>query len=370
MKHGTPPIAALIGALLAFAAPFTAPAAELFTNVYVVPATFPLWDGGEGEKKPAGEDAAERSAKEILKSFGIAFPEGASAIYNRQTSQLIVRNTEGQMRLVETVIDSLRPKSDQPVDPNLRVDVPADRRLAEKEPKAAAGEQQIRFTLREVTLPRGKESEMVDRDAAGIAGVFTDPQFQLLMRQLEDRADLEILSTPEVVVSSGQPALIEVGERRWGLTGQMGPDGYTIDVGCHFLKPGEPWGAEESGKRVAEAKVAIWEGQTICYATPLNEKQVRVTFVSAAAIKPETGAPAAPAHADFLLKSDERLIIVEVKKGDSLFSIAQEHGTSVGRIKSVNRLGADLVRVGHRLLIPVAIDQKGPEVAASKGTSL
>ena len=41
-----------------------------------------------------------------------------------------------------------------------------------------------------------------------------------------------------------------------------------------------------------------------------------------------------------------------VKKGDTLFSLSKRYGTSVSRLKSVNGLGSDLIRIGQTLRIP------------------
>jgi len=102
--------------------PISTPDQDLFTNVYVVPPTF-LSTGGGGGGDGGGGGAADpfadpveagggivggrQTAKQILESAGISFGTGASAIYNAGTSQLIVRNTQDQMELVEAFIESI-----------------------------------------------------------------------------------------------------------------------------------------------------------------------------------------------------------------------------------------------------------------------
>lgn len=90
---------------------------NLYTNVYVVPQDFQTSEIPSREPddvkstETAGEKATRlsgRTAIDILKSAGISFPNGASATYNRNTSKLIVRNTEDQMKLVEAFIDWVR----------------------------------------------------------------------------------------------------------------------------------------------------------------------------------------------------------------------------------------------------------------------
>lgn len=78
--------------------PLTAPPlTELYTNVYQVTPDF---------LKSGGKEAT--TVLEILKNAGITFPEGASAIFNPETSQLIIRNTADQMELVEAYMLSLK----------------------------------------------------------------------------------------------------------------------------------------------------------------------------------------------------------------------------------------------------------------------
>ncbi|MCB1093594.1 MAG: LysM peptidoglycan-binding domain-containing protein, partial [Verrucomicrobiae bacterium] len=254
---------------------------------------------------------------------------------------------------------------------------------------------------------------------------------------------------------------------RWGVLGTVGADGFTADIEIYLPEPDEKW---LEGDRIVpspRASVTIWDGQTIVYSTPIDDKTCRVVFVTAKLIQPapikrvtdrqpadltpeqqdairkaddlasrasesrekgdHTAAeklwtqclqllpehpitkdrreaytrqlerlwaemnrslktpapdpidpgpglfpapgkdPAAPAHADFLLKSGEHLVIIEVKKGDTLLSIGRNHAVSVGRVKSVNRLPSDILRLGQLLLIPEAIDQKTPPAPQFRG---
>jgi len=41
-----------------------------------------------------------------------------------------------------------------------------------------------------------------------------------------------------------------------------------------------------------------------------------------------------------------------VRSGDTLFSLSKRYGTSVSRLKSVNGLSSDLIRIGQTLRIP------------------
>ena len=47
----------------------------------------------------------------------------------------------------------------------------------------------------------------------GLAGVFTNPQFQVVIRALNQKKGIDLLSAPSVTTKSGQRAIIEVSQR-------------------------------------------------------------------------------------------------------------------------------------------------------------
>ncbi|WP_395752082.1 Amuc_1098 family type IV pilus outer membrane protein [Prosthecobacter sp.] len=98
---------------------------EQYTKTYRVPPDFLSGQGGDAP--PAGGAAApqdpfapaggaggggggliaRRNARQILEGAGIQFPEGSSASYNAATSQLVVRNTQPNLDLVEAYVESI-----------------------------------------------------------------------------------------------------------------------------------------------------------------------------------------------------------------------------------------------------------------------
>lgn len=56
---------------------------------------------------------------------------------------------------------------------------------------------------------------------------------------------------------------------------------------------------------------------------------------------------------------------VIVKNGDALAKIARNYGTTVDRIMAFNRLSTDKLKIGQVIRIPVAINDKPPEVPTS-----
>lgn len=65
---------------------------EMLTWVYAVPSTLL---------------GTEKSAKNWLTEKGVVFPDGASAVFNPNTPQLIVRNTVGELRKVEKIVEKI-----------------------------------------------------------------------------------------------------------------------------------------------------------------------------------------------------------------------------------------------------------------------
>ncbi len=106
--------------------PISENASEQYTRSYRVPPDF-LSSGGGGDPGAAAPAAAadpfaagggaaaaggggliaRRTARQILEASGIVFPEGASASYNPANSQLVVRNTQPNLDLVEAYVESI-----------------------------------------------------------------------------------------------------------------------------------------------------------------------------------------------------------------------------------------------------------------------
>ncbi|MDI1315506.1 type II and III secretion system protein, partial [Prosthecobacter sp.] len=105
--------------------PISENASEQYTRSYRVPPDFLSSGGGDvaGAAAPAaaadpfaaGGGAAaggsglitRKTARQILEASGIVFPEGASASYNPANSQLVVRNTQPNLDLVEAYVESI-----------------------------------------------------------------------------------------------------------------------------------------------------------------------------------------------------------------------------------------------------------------------
>ncbi|MCF6313422.1 MAG: hypothetical protein L3J39_13315 [Verrucomicrobiales bacterium] len=86
---------------------FMSAAAESNANVHA--AADPFAEPAEA----ASTLPRRQTAKNILMEAGVTFAPGASVIYNPETSELIVRNTQDQLELVEAYKDSIKEKSNE-----------------------------------------------------------------------------------------------------------------------------------------------------------------------------------------------------------------------------------------------------------------
>lgn len=106
--------------------PISENASEMYTRSYRVPPDFlssggsdaggaaapaaaadPFAAGGGAAAGGGGGLITRRTARQILEASGIVFPEGASASYNPANSQLVVRNTQPNLDLVEAYVESI-----------------------------------------------------------------------------------------------------------------------------------------------------------------------------------------------------------------------------------------------------------------------
>ena len=67
----------------------------------------------------------------------------------------------------------------------------------------------------------------------GLAGVFTDPQFQVVVRALNQKKGVDLLSAPRVTTKSGQRAVIEI-VREFRYPTQFQPPQIPQTVGSNF----------------------------------------------------------------------------------------------------------------------------------------
>lgn len=269
MKYKVEPFAVLI-------VPVSETTAEQYTRIYKVGPDF-LSLGGSGggaaaapaasaDPFAAGGGAAPASnliqrstALDILKSQGIQFPEGASAVFNAVTSQLIVKNTQPNLDLVEAFVEANRtlgPKQIYITSKFVEVSQKNTDELGFDWLLGAIGEgnavqggggsdgnsgldsgtigypsniasmigagsiSPITRSLRTggtaisgnaIDAQINGVSDVLEAPGAfSVAGVLTDPQFALVIRAMSQRKGVDLMSAPSVTTKAGQRATIEV----------------------------------------------------------------------------------------------------------------------------------------------------------------
>ncbi len=247
---------------------------DLFTKVFKVPPTFLASEAGGGDAGVVDDPFAPPSdtsgpglkarptAKVVLEQKGITFPPGSSAFFNTATAQLIVRNTQSNMELIEAYVDTLAEEVQKQIYITSKFveinqndthelgfdwllgpfNIPgSDRAFGAG---GTTGNARTSFDAGDyVFIPPGSgtpvgvnpvtsgnrsgvnavDSNRIDdllteetgvTDLApgifSLAGVFTDPEFQVVIRALDQKKGVDLLSAPSVTARSGQRAKIEV----------------------------------------------------------------------------------------------------------------------------------------------------------------
>jgi len=204
------------------------------------------------------------TAREKLEKLGVAFPDGATAYFDPGSSRLIVRNTTQGLDLVEAIIDQGGGKTPKQIYITTKFveitqtntnefgydwtlgafNIGGDEVFGSggvignsSAGNAGPGESRFPITAPGTTTPIGANpvtrglrfgSRAISPDTVdglirdevlsstlspgifGLSGVFTDPQFQMLVRGLDQKKGVDLMSAPSVVTRSGQRAKIEV----------------------------------------------------------------------------------------------------------------------------------------------------------------
>jgi general secretion pathway protein D len=197
-------------------------------------------------------------ARTMLLSMGVDFPPDASATFWPHTGVLIVRNTQDNLDMVDALVDQANASQPKQVEieskfveinqNNLKelgfdwllgpfsingkvfgsggtagngtaVD-PANFPFVDPVTKQPIGQNPVTSGNRSgnvaITanaldaLLAGTGGSAVAPGIFGLAGVFTNPQFQVVIRALNQKKGIDLLSAPKVTTKSGQRAIIEV----------------------------------------------------------------------------------------------------------------------------------------------------------------
>jgi general secretion pathway protein D len=267
MKYKIEPFAVVV-------VPLSDVGTEQYTRNYKVPPSFLSLgqEGAAGGAAPAPADPfaaggggaapalnRKATALEILKAQGIQFPDGSSAVFVAATSQLIVRNTQPNLDQVEAFVEGLVKQVPQQIYITTKFVEVSQKNTDElgfdwliggfdiggrafgsggttgnssngpvsstnypfSQSGVPIGQNPVTSGLRSGTSAIAADSidglisgqSLVSSAAPGVfalAGVFTDPQFQVVIRALSQKKGVDLMSAPSVTTRSGQRATVEV----------------------------------------------------------------------------------------------------------------------------------------------------------------
>jgi type II secretory pathway component GspD/PulD (secretin)/tetratricopeptide (TPR) repeat protein len=199
-------------------------------------------------------------AKTMLQSMGVSFPPGASATFWAHSGTLIVRNTQDNLDMVDALADQANASQPKQVEIESKFVEINQNSLKELgfdwllgpfsmngqvfgsggttgngaplnagdfpfvdpvtggpigQNPVTAGNRSGNFAisanaLDALLMPGLGQVAGVAPSMFGVAGVFTNPQFQVVIRALNQKKGIDLLSAPKVTTKSGQRAIIEV----------------------------------------------------------------------------------------------------------------------------------------------------------------
>ncbi len=232
--------------------------------------TAPVGTGKDTQESTGGQQLVNREgAKEFLEAQGVPFPEGASAHFLPESSRLIVRNTQDNLDLVDALVEQANVAVPKQVEIESKfVEItqnnlkelgfdwllgpfkvgskgafgsggtsgtgtptsPANFPFNNPNPTGGpgtpiagdgtaggpltagnrSGNAAISANALDALLFPSMGASAVAPGIFGLAGVFTDPQFQVVIRALNQKKGVDLLSAPKVTTKSGQRAVIEI----------------------------------------------------------------------------------------------------------------------------------------------------------------
>jgi general secretion pathway protein D len=219
-------------------------------------AAAPGGTGKDTQESTGGHQLVNREgAREFLESQGVPFPPGSSANFLPQSSRLIVRNTADNLELVDALVEQasiagpkqveIESKFIEITQNNLKelgfdwllgkfgvfgdtvkgaggtsgtspgvnsADFPFNTAIGQNPVTAGnrSGNLAISANAIDALLFPTTGVTSVAPGIFGLAGVFTDPQFQVVIRALNQKKGVDLLSAPRVTTKSGQRAVIEI----------------------------------------------------------------------------------------------------------------------------------------------------------------
>src|SRR5438067_5930248 len=231
------------------------------TGAATAPITGATGTGKDTQESTGGHQLVNcEGAREFLESQGVAFPPGASAHFLPQSSRLIVRNTADNLELVDAIVEQTSVGGPKQVEIEAKfIEInqnnlkelgfdwllgqfnignhklfggggtagtapgvnPADYPFVPPGSSVPVGQFPVTSGNRSGTLAISANAidsllfptlgaSSLAPGIFGLSGVFTDPQFQVVIRALNQKKGIDLLSAPKITTKSGQRAVIEI----------------------------------------------------------------------------------------------------------------------------------------------------------------
>ena len=257
--------------------PQSEPTDILITKEYKVPPGFitslpagqPTTPQGPGGQTvaPGSQPAiqARSGAREFLEAQGVTFPQGASANFIASSSKLIIKNTQANLDLIDTLVETQMTAPPSQVEIESKFLEVTQTNLKEMGFDWLLGQFSMPFGTGiyggggttsggqsinansfpflnpgSTTVPIGASSTTAGSLTSGnrsgtsaisvnavdallfgtpagpapallsVAGIFTNPQFQVVLRALNQQKGVDLVSAPKVTTKSGQRATIQI----------------------------------------------------------------------------------------------------------------------------------------------------------------
>ncbi len=219
---------------------------------------------GRGSEDPAtGKLSARQNAKDFLESQGVEFPPGASARFVAGSSRLVIKNTSSNLDLIQSLVEAAMAEQPTQVEIEAKFVEVSQNNLKELGfdwtlgplsigdgvygggGNIPASDRAFPFTYPGTAIPVGENTATGGlRSGSGtqpysalsvnnlnallaqslglgtsggpapgifsVAGVFTNPQFQVLIRALNQKKGVDLMAAPKVTTKSGQKATITI----------------------------------------------------------------------------------------------------------------------------------------------------------------
>ncbi|MEM6280041.1 MAG: LysM peptidoglycan-binding domain-containing protein [Verrucomicrobiota bacterium] len=155
---------------------------------------------------------------------------------------------------------------------------------AKVRPGRQSGFWSLEALLEELSRPPVVKEEE-DPVQSWIAGVFTESQFQVTLRALKRVGNVEPVAIPSLMVRSGQPAMIQVGEKRYGVIALFGADEFSVDVAAFLPEHGKAL-FRPGDELQTHLRVLMWDGQIAAFSMRRKEGPIRMVFLRAELMDP------------------------------------------------------------------------------------